>query len=234
MIRLFVRADLSAQSSFPLDDKQSHYLKHVMRQNDGDAVLIFNGRDGEWQSTLGITKKQVIATPQQQTRPQVNESQLTLIFAPIKRGHGDMIIEKATELGVSALYPVITDRTVVNRIPMDRYEAIAIEAAEQCERLSVPNIHPAQKLDALLADWNTHRHILLCAEQGEATPIASALASMNMPALAVMIGPEGGFSEREFAMLRALPIITPVTLGPRILRADTAALSALSIIQALR
>lgn len=234
MIRLFVNADLSAHSSFPLDEKQSHYLKHVMRQNDGDEILVFNGRDGEWRTRLSITKKNIIAVAEQQTRPQINEGQLSLIFAPIKRGHGDMTIEKASELGASALYPIITDRTIVTRVPIDRYEAIAIEAAEQCERLSVPKIHPAQKLDALLAGWNEHRHILLCAEQGEAAPIASAIASLNMPALAVMIGPEGGFTPSEFEILRGLPYITPVTLGPRILRADTAAISALSIIQALK
>lgn len=234
MIRLFVSADLSASASFPLDEKQSHYLKHVMRQNDGDEILAFNGRDGEWKCRLAITKKHVLVNAHTQTRPQINEGQLTLIFAPIKRGHGDMTIEKASELGVSALYPIITDHTVVSRVPTDRYEAIAIEAAEQCERLSVPKIHPAQKLDALLAGWNEHKHILLCAEQGEAAPIASALASMNMPGMAVMIGPEGGFSEAEFAKLRSLPYVTPVTLGPRILRADTAAISALSIIQALK
>lgn len=234
MIRLFVSADLSPASSFPLDEKQSHYLKHVMRQNDGDEILVFNGRDGEWQATLSITKKNVVVTTQKQTRQQINEGQLTLLFAPIKRGHGDMTIEKASELGASALYPIITERTVVSRVPTDRYEAIAIEAAEQCERLSVPKIHAAQKLDVLLANWNPNKHILLCAETGDATPIASALASMNMPALAVMVGPEGGFSEKEFQVLRALPFITPVTLGPRILRADTAAISALSIIQALK
>ncbi len=234
MIRLFVSADLSSASSFPLDEKQSHYLKHVMRQNDGDEILLFNGRDGEWQSTLSITKKQTLATPYKQTRPQINEGQLSLIFAPIKRGHGDMTIEKASELGASALYPMITDRTVVTRVPIDRYEAIAIEAAEQCERLSVPKIHPAQKLDALLAGWNPNKHILLCAEQGEATPIAAAIASLNMPALSVMVGPEGGFSDHEFEKLHALPYVTAVTLGPRILRADTAAISVLSIIQALK
>jgi 16S rRNA (uracil1498-N3)-methyltransferase len=234
MIRLFVSADLSPQSSFPLDEKQSHYIKHVMRQNDGDTLLVFNGRDGEWRATLTINKKSVIVTTQTQTRAQINEGQLTLIFAPIKRGHGDITIEKASELGASALYPIITDRTVISRIPTERYEAIAIEAAEQCERLSVPKIHEAQKLDALLKNWNEHKHILLCAEQGEATPLASALASMNMPAYAVMVGPEGGFSEKEFSTLRALPFITPVSLGPRILRADTAAISALSIIQALK
>lgn len=234
MIRLFVSADLKAASSFPLDEKQSHYIKHVMRQNDGDEILVFNGRDGEWKSTLAISKKSVVVTAQKQTRAQTNEGQLSLIFAPIKRGHGDMTIEKASELGASALFPIITDHTIVARVPIDRYEAIAIEAAEQCERLSVPKIHPAQKLDALLAGWNPNRHILLCAEQGEAAPIAAALASINMPALAVMIGPEGGFSAKEFEMLRALPYVTAVTLGPRILRADTAAISALSIIQALK
>lgn len=234
MIRLFVSADLSAGSSFQLDEKQSHYLKHVMRQNDGDEILVFNGRDGEWNASLSITKKNIIVTANAQTRAQINEGQLSLIFAPIKRGHGDMTIEKASELGVSALYPMITDRTVVTRVPIDRYEAIAIEAAEQCERLSVPKIHPAQKLDALLAGWNPHRHIVLCAETGEAAPIVSAIASLNMPALAVMIGPEGGFSAHEFEILRGLPYVTPVTLGPRILRADTAAISALSIIQALK
>lgn len=234
MIRLFVSTDLHATSTFSFDEKQSHYIKHVMRQKDGDVMLTFNGRDGEWQGTIAITKKNVTFTAQKQTRKQTNEGQLTLLFAPIKNNHGNMTVEKAVELGASALYPVITERTVVSRVPIDRYEAIAIEAAEQCERLSVPKIHDAQKLDVLLKSWNEHKHILLCAEAGEATPIASALASMNMPALAVLVGPEGGFTDKEFSMLRGLPFVTPVTLGPRILRADTAAISALSIIQALK
>lgn len=234
MIRLFVSSDLSAAASFALDEKQSHYLRHVMRQNDGDTILMFNGRDGEWKAALQISKKSITVTPLLKTRAQLNEGHIALIFAPIKRGHGDMSVEKASELGAATLYPIITDHTVVSRVPVERYEAITIEAAEQCGRLSVPKVHAAQKLDVLLSSWNPNKHILLCAETGQTTPIVNALAGLNMPGIAVMIGPEGGFSEREFKLLRSLEFITPVTLGPRILRADTAAISALSIIQAIK
>jgi 16S rRNA (uracil1498-N3)-methyltransferase len=232
MIRLYINADIIVQNTLPLDEKQGHYLRHVMRKNDGDEVLVFNGRDGEWFATLTLTKKQTLLTIQKQTRPQHTEKPLILFFAPIKRGHGDMVIEKATELGATDLYPIITERTIVTRIPHDRYEAIAVEAAEQCERLCVPKIHEAQKLESLIKHWDNTKPIFLCAEEGAATPLANAVKTT--PAHALMIGPEGGFSPNEFTMLRKQPFIIPVTLGTRILRADTAAIAALSIVQALR
>ncbi|NDE89819.1 MAG: 16S rRNA (uracil(1498)-N(3))-methyltransferase [Alphaproteobacteria bacterium] len=234
MIRLFIQHSLFANASIPLDEKQSHYLKHVMRQKDGDAVLLFNGMDGEWRGVLTLTKKHVLVNLQHQTRMQTHEKLLSLIFAPIKRGHGDMVIEKASELGATALYPIITDHTVVARIPIDRYQTIGMEAAEQCERLSVPTIVEAQKLDLFLKNWDSTKPIILCAEQGDAAPIADVITRSALSEYAVMIGPEGGFTEKEFAMLRSLPFIIPVTLGPRILRADTAAIAAISLIQALR
>lgn len=234
MNRLFITADLNAGASFPLDAQQSHYLKHVMRQKAGDTVLVFNGRDGEWQAEILPSKKNMLLATTKQTREQKNEKPLSLIFAPIKRGHGDMTIEKASELGVTALYPIITERTVISRVPLDRYAAIAREAAEQCERLSVPELHEAQKLESFIQNWNPQQHILWCAEQGAAQTLANVLQNTAAESYAIMIGPEGGFSDGEFARLRALPFITPVSLGPRILRADTAAISALSLIQGLR
>jgi 16S rRNA (uracil1498-N3)-methyltransferase len=234
MIRLFVQAHLQPHTSAMLDEKQAHYLRHVMRQNDGDEILVFNGRDGEWRCQLGVTKKNIIATPTAQTRTQTHEAPLSLLFAPIKRGHGDYTIEKACELGATKLYPIITQRTVIARVPRERFTAISIEAAEQCERLSVPEIMPEQKLEILLKNWDSHKPIILCAEHGDAQPIAHAVCAMQSHDISVLIGPEGGFSDIEFAMLRALPYVFPVTLGKRILRADTAAISAMSIIQALR
>jgi 16S rRNA (uracil1498-N3)-methyltransferase len=234
MIRLFTEHSLALETPIPLEEKQAHYLLHVMRLREGETLLAFNGRDGEWEARLAIPKKNTaILTLHKQTRPQIREGDLWLIFAPIKRGHGDFAIEKASELGATKLFPVITDRTIVTRVTTDRMRAIAIEAAEQCERLSVPAIKEPQKLEALLAGWNPAYPILLCAEAGDAEPLADALPALAPGPVAVMVGPEGGFSEKEFNLLRAQSFITPVSLGPRVLRADTAAVSAISIIQAL-
>jgi 16S rRNA (uracil1498-N3)-methyltransferase len=173
---------------------------------------------------------------EQQLRPQTSERDLWLVFAPVKRTRIDAIAEKATELGVCALIPVVTQRTAVDRVNVERLRAIAIEAAEQCERLSVPEVRPPVTLGKLLAEWPADRRLLLCAEAGAARPIAEALrahADGIAAPWAVMIGPEGGFARSELDALAKLPFVMPVGLGPRILRADTAALAALACWQAI-
>jgi 16S rRNA (uracil1498-N3)-methyltransferase len=167
-------------------------------------------------------------------RAQQAEADLWLVFAPIKRARIDYLVEKATELGASALVPVITRHTHVERLNLDRLRAHAIEAAEQSERLTVPRIEEPRALDEVLAAWDASRRIMLCDESGTAPPASVALANQNAAAWAVLIGPEGGFAETELDALRKLPFVSPVSLGPRILRADTAALAGLAVLQALR
>lgn len=233
MIRLYVDAPLSPGATLTLPEKQSHYLLHVMRLKEGDALSIFNGRDGQWRATLTQPKKHGAALVlHEQQRMQKDEAPLTLYFAPIKRGHGDLAVEKASELGVTTLIPLLTARTVATRVPLERLQAIAIEAAEQCERLSVPQLMPPRPLESAFADGVAGAPLFLCAEFGEALPIATALEK-GRPA-GVIIGPEGGFTPDEMAFLRSQRGIIPVSLGPRVLRADTAAIAALSVIQALR
>lgn len=233
MIRLYTAHPLAANSTVSIDNRQSHYLIHVMRSNVGDGVLLFNGQDGEWQASITMIKKaEVQLTVQHQTRPQMPEPALCLIFAIIKRSHGDFMVEKASELGVSKLIPITTQHSVISRPPSERYHSIATEAAEQCERLSVPEIAETQTLTALLASWDSTRPIILCAETGAAQPLATLLPTLPPP-YTVLIGPEGGFSAEEFALLRSKPFIHVAHLGQRILRADTAALAALAIIQGL-
>ncbi len=235
MQRLYTAENLEKHVNIRLSDAQSHYLTHVMRANANDPILLFNAVSGEWQAHISeITKKGVTVQVENQTRVPAPESPLRLIFAPIKRGHGDLVVEKATECGVTRLSPLLTRHTVVSRVPLERYQAIATEAAEQCERLSVPEIDSPMQLDTVLAGWTDNVPLLLCAETGDAQPIAEALQKLEKPPAAIMVGPEGGFAESEFALLRKQNFVIPVSLGPRILRADTAAITALGITQALK
>ena len=234
-IRLFVDTALADGAAIELSQEQAHYLKNVMRLGEGDVIALFNGRDGEYRARLeSFTRRAASVIVEQQSRPQMTEPDLWLVFAPIKRARIDYLIEKATELGASALVPVITRHTHVERLNLDRLRAHAIEAAEQSERLTVPTIDEPRPLDALLASWDATRRIMLCDESGTALPAAQALAGQTATAWAVLIGPEGGFAETELDALRKLPFVSPVSLGPRILRADTAALAGLAVLQALR
>jgi 16S rRNA (uracil1498-N3)-methyltransferase len=236
-IRLFVDQDLRAGGEIQVDSDRAHYLRHVLRLERGAPVDLFNGREGEWRSRLvAVAKGHATLAIEQQLRPQTSERDLWLVFAPVKRTRIDAIAEKATELGVCALIPVVTQRTAVDRVNVERLRAIAIEAAEQCERLSVPEVRPPVTLGKLLAEWPADRRLLLCAEAGAARPIAEALrahADGIAAPWAVMIGPEGGFARSELDALAKLPFVMPVGLGPRILRADTAALAALACWQAI-
>jgi 16S rRNA (uracil1498-N3)-methyltransferase len=235
LIRLFVTSLLANGAAVELGQEQAHYLKNVMRLGEGDAVALFNGSGGEFRARIeSFGKRAARLVVEEQLRAQSAEPDLWLVFAPIKRARIDYLVEKATELGASALVPVITRHTHVERLNLDRLRAHAIEAAEQSERLTVPRIEEPRALDDVLADWDASRRIMLCDESRTAPPAAAALARESAKAWAVLIGPEGGFAETELDALRKLPFVSAVSLGPRILRADTAALAGLAVLQALR
>lgn len=238
--RLFVEAELAEGRELGLDHAQSHYLRSVLRLRRGARVAVFNARDGEWSARIdALARGWCSLAVETRLRGPEPEPDLWLVFAPIKRARIDFLAEKATELGCSVLQPVFTRFTTVSRVNTDRLAANAREAAEQCGRLSVPEVRPPRDLGALLADWPAERRLLVCAESGAAKPIAEALADAaaaphaDRTGWAVMTGPEGGLAESELDALGDLPFVTPVGLGPRLLRADTAALAALACWQAV-
>ncbi len=217
------------------DEAQAHYLLHVMRAKMGDRLRLFNGKDGEWLAEIAELKKNrgrfvVLSRSAEQSA----SPDLWLIFAPIKKTPADYLTQKATELGVSVLQPVMTRRTIVTRVNTERMLANAVEAAEQSGRLDVPEIREPLSLDALLDQWPSDRRLIFCDEGGDARALAAALAEVTDSKYAILSGPEGGFAPEERARLRALPFVLPVSLGPRILRADTAALAALAVFQAVK
>jgi len=230
MIRLFVPDALDAGSLIRPTTEQAHYLRNVMRQGEGDAILVFNGRDGEWRATLAeVTKRGCALRLGEMTRPQASPPDLELVVALVKRARLETIVEKAAELGASRVRLVVTRFTGSDHTNVARLQAIAVEASEQTGRLDVPEVVAPVKLDRLLAGWKPPHWLLFCDEAGDARPIVFALAD---PApVAVLIGPEGGFAPEEREQLRALRFVIPVSLGPRILRADTAAISALALVQ---
>lgn len=233
MIRLYVDSDLAAGVEIALDAGQSHYLASVMRLSQGDAVLAFNGRDGEWRATVAaVAKRAVTLEAQELTRAQHLGPDLDLVVALVKRARLETIVEKAAELGARRVRPVVTERTNADHTRVDRLQAIAVEASEQTGRLDVPQVLEPVKLEKLIAGWDDGRRLLFCDEAGDAGPALEALAGVEAGPWAILIGPEGGFSPREREVLRALPYATPAALGPRILRADTAAISALTLWQA--
>ncbi|WP_068875662.1 MULTISPECIES: 16S rRNA (uracil(1498)-N(3))-methyltransferase [unclassified Phenylobacterium] len=231
MIRLFVPHDLAPGAALDLDEGQSRYLVAVMRQAVGDEVAVFNGRDGEWRASLAkVGKKAVTLTALSRTRPQETGPDLDLVIALVKRARLETIVEKAAELGARRVLPVVTERTNADHTRVERLQAIAVEASEQTGRLDVPQVLEPEKLDRMLARWDVGRQLLFCDEAGDAPPVLAAVKAGGP--WAILIGPEGGFSARERAQLRALPYAVPAGLGPRILRADTAAISALTLWQA--
>lgn len=232
--RLYVAADLGEGVALTLDEGQTHYLLHVLRASAGNFVSLFNGRDGEWLGEITVMAKRGVGlTCRKQTRPQIGAPDIWLAFAPVKKTPSDYLVQKAAELGVSVLLPVFTRRTIVTRINEERMAANAIEAAEQSDRLSVPEIRTCISFDKLLGSWPAGRRLLFCDEGGDAKALTQAARETRGSPTAILTGPEGGFDPAERAALRALPFVTPVTLGPRILRADTAALAALAIWQAV-
>ena len=229
-IRLYVDQPLAPGQAVRLSPDQAHYLTGVMRLTAGAAILIFNGRDGEWRATLAEAgKRGAIALPDTQTRPLHLPPDLWLLFAPIKKARTDFIVEKAVELGAARILPVQTRHTNSERIRQDRLQAHAIEAAEQCGATYVPGVTDLQHLDKLLAKWTDDRRLYWCDETALGQP--ASIAPATGPA-AILIGPEGGFSAEEAARLRGKANVIPLSLGPRILRADTAAVAALTLWQA--
>lgn len=234
-VRLYVEEPLGEGAAVVLGDSQMHYLLHVMRARIGDRLRLFNGLDGEWRARIAeIAKRALRLECETQTAPQREVPDLWLVFAPIKKTPADYLTQKATELGVRVLQPVTTRRTIVGRINTGRMRANAIEAAEQSGRVSVPDVRDLVELERLLGNWPRERRILFCDEAGEAPPIAEALCKSPPGPWAVLTGPEGGFDPSERARLRELASVVPASLGKRILRADTAALAALAVWQAIK
>lgn len=226
--RLFIDTPLAADAEGRGRAGQAHYLAHVLRRSRGDPVHLFNGADGEWQARIAdLRRDPVTFVTERQLRPQQPDGDLWLVFAPLKRDATDLVAQKATELGAAALLPVLTERTITSRVNLERLRAIAIEAAEQSERLTVPQIQPPQPLALLLANWPPDRHLFAAGERSAAPPLCSATG----PA-ALLVGPEGGFSPAELDALRNCPFVTLASLGPRILRAETACLAGLALLQA--
>lgn len=234
-VRLFVDAVLGEGARVTPGDAQAHYLLHVMRAKTGEYLSLFNGRDGEWLARIAeVSKRSCVLQCEKQTRVQDEAPDVWLCFAPVKKTPADYVVQKATELGVSALQPVFTRRTIVTRVNEERMRANAIEAAEQSDRLTVPQICEPVILEKLLKSWPQDRQVLFCDEGGDAEPIAKALKKIVSKSVAILTGPEGGFDPAERELIRSQSFVVPVTLGPRILRADTAALASLAIWQALR
>ncbi len=236
LLRLFVsRDDMSRGDNIELSEGQHHYLRNVMRAEAGQQLRLFNGRNGEWLGELiELSKKKAIVTPVEKLAEQKSSPDVFILASPIKKEALDMIVEKASELGAAVFQPVTCQHTVVHRFNAERLSAIATEAAEQCERLDVMDVRELVTLDAALAGWDPARRLLFCQERGAAAPLAEALA--KLPATTpygILIGPEGGFSTAEVENLRRLPFVTPVSLGPRILRAETALIAALAGLQLL-
>jgi 16S rRNA (uracil1498-N3)-methyltransferase len=227
-IRLFVDAPLHQGAAVAASPAQAHYLGRVMRRGAGDAVLLFNGRDGEWRARIGqLSRDAVVLDVAEQVRGQSAEPDLWLLFAPLKRDLTELVAEKATELGASLIRPVLTARTNPGRVNLDRLALIATEAAEQCERLSVPAIAQPLALPELLQDWPAARSLVVAIERGDAPPVVAPAG----PA-ALLVGPEGGFAPEELDALRRHAFVVPASLGPRILRAETAAIVGLALLQA--
>lgn len=236
--RLYVQADLAEGANVDLMRDQAHYLGAVIRKNLRDEVRIFNGQNGEWRAEITeIGKRKASLKVLTQLRPHTAAPDIWLCFAPVRKHRTAFILEKATELGVGTLQPVQTERTQFPKLNMDKARAQIIEAAEQTERLDLPDLAPLVRLSALLADWPTERTLFFADEAGadeagDAAPALDALQKQSGEA-AILIGPEGGFSEAEREILRAKPYVVPIALGPRILRADTAALAMLTLWQAV-
>jgi len=227
-IRLFVTDALRAGVDITPSVAQAHYLGTVMRQGVGDQLRLFNGTEGEWLARIAaIRKDKATLTVESELRPQAPEPDLWLAFAPLKRDATDFVVQKATELGASALLPVFTERTNTARVNLDRLRATAVEATEQCERLTVPEIHPPVPLATLLANWPRNRALFVAMERDETTP----LLPTDGPA-ALLVGPEGGFSTQDRVLMEKTVACIGVSLGPRILRAETAAIVGLALLQA--
>lgn len=233
-IRLFVDAPLSTGVKVDLETGQAHYLRNVMRQKVGDTFLAFNGIDGEWLGLIiEISKKQVIAEMSKKMREQDVVPDIELVFAPVKKSALDYLVQKSVELGVLILQPVVTEHTVVRRVNAERIRASAVEAAEQSGRLTLPTLRELEPLDDLLGAWPKGRALIFCDEARNALPLAQAAQALKGSPCSLLIGPEGGFSDAERTRIKSRPETVAVSLGPRIMRAETAAAAALAIWQSV-
>lgn len=233
MQRLFVPDELGPDTEFDVSPQQSHYLSRVLRLGEGAEILVFNGRDGEWSAAIAAKSKKALRLKVMALqRPQPPLPDLVYCFAPLKQGRLDYLVQKAVEMGAGTLQPVITQHTQVAKPGIERLRANVVEAAEQCGILAVPDVREAEKFERLLAGWDKERRLIFCDEDAATNNPLPALQAVRENKLALLVGPEGGFSDEERGMLRALPFVTAIPLGPRILRADTAAVAALALIQA--
>ncbi|AGB70175.1 MULTISPECIES: 16S rRNA (uracil(1498)-N(3))-methyltransferase [Rhizobium] len=233
MQRLYVTSDIKAGAAIETDHDQFNYLANVLRMDNGAELLIFNGRDGEWKAGVSFpSRKRILLTPLEETRPQPAPSDLHYLFAPLKVGRLDYLVQKAVEMGAGLLQPVMTQHVQGKITNLDKVRANVIEAAEQCGILGIPDVAEPVKLTDLLASWPHERRIIYCDEGDAGQNPLPLLTQVKEKHLALLVGPEGGFSEEERALLRDLDFVTAIPLGPRILRADTAAVAAMAVIQA--
>lgn len=238
-VRLFVQNELAAGTEAVIDGDRAHYVGRVMRLGAGDPLRVFDGRSGEWLACVVASGRgEVRLRIEMQLRPQLAEPGPSVLFAPLKKDAQDFLVEKATELGAECLLPVATRFTSVARVNLERLRAQSIEAAEQTGRLTIPQVEPLQSLEAALAAWSPSRPLLFLDERGAGAPIAEAAAAMAaegqaLPPPGLLVGPEGGFAAEEATAIAQMPFVVPVSLGPRILRAETAVIAALACWQAL-
>lgn len=234
--RLFVEEPLAMGARLAISGDRANYLLNVLRLRDGAAILVFNGHDGEWRATLSeTTRRATVLRIDAPTRAQTTGPDIDYCFAPLKHARLDYIVQKAVEMGARRLYPVVTQRTQVSRVNAERMRANAVEAAEQCGILAVPDVADACPLDRFLANRDAARLLVFCDEDAPlADPVAALRAAATATQYSLLIGPEGGFDTRERQLLLAQPAILRLSLGPRILRADTAGVAALALLQAIR
>lgn len=231
--RLYLASDLNEGATAALSHDEANYLLNVLRLGVGARVLVFNGRDGEFGAAIGAaTRKSAMLTIGAQTRPQEYPPDVEYLFAPLKHARLDYVAQKAVEMGARRLLPVLTRRTQATRVNIDRLRANAREAAEQCGVIWLPEVEPEQRLDTALATWPAERLLVFCDEDApQANPLATLGASAPGAGVSLLVGPEGGFDEGERAAISRLPRVLRLNLGPRILRADTAAVAALALLQ---
>ena len=231
--RLYVTVPIEQQVLLPLDQDQWHYVRNVMRLVDGDEMMIFNGQHGEWRASLVFeTKKRICLKPLVQTKAQPTKPDLLYAFAPLKKARLDYMIQKATELGAGILQPVLTEYTDNHKVNLQKLAANAIEAAEQCTMLNVPQVNKPLKFNDFVVQTSQTHQIIFCDEAAEIASPISLIAALSGQKICVLVGPEGGFSEAERQALLGLKQVTAISLGPRIMRADTAAIAALTLVQA--
>jgi 16S rRNA (uracil1498-N3)-methyltransferase len=236
MQRLFIDQPLAADARIEPTREQANYLLNVLRMTAGDAILLFNGRDGEWRAEIAdVGKRLCTIRPVEQLRPQTPANDLLYLFAPLKMARLDYLVQKAVEMGAGRLRPVITQHTQASRVNLERMRSNVIEAAEQCGILAVPAVDEPMDLERLIDRWQTlepGRQLIFCDEAEEGTHPVEILRGLGNQPVALLIGPEGGFSDEERQRLKCESFVTTIPLGPRILRADTAAVAALAVVQA--